>query len=831
MAVKFLNGIDVDGSLNLVTSDIPNLAASKITSGSFGTARIPNLAASKITSGTLGTARIPDLSATYQVAGNYFTDGDTVLNMTNNDGLVYDDATNKMYVKLDGTNREIYHTANLTPLTIGTTSTTAMAGNTSLFDGAYGSLSGTPTIPSGNAIIDWTADQGTTNIHANNYTDTNTTYTVQDGELSQNNFTNADHTKLNGIEASADVTPSWVPGTDPSYLTSIPTTLTGNRTIGGDLTVSGNNVITAGSNADVKFSVWTGTTYGIGMTAGVTYGGLNDYAMTFCMNNDSDRGFWWGYSGQTKSAGAMSLTTGGNLTLAGTASISGDISASNLSGTNTGDQDLSSYLTAETFSATDVAFTVDGNDVVAGDDLVLAGGLTWTNSTKTLTSADTNTTYTVGDGGLTENNFTNADHTKLNGIEAGATTDQDLSGYLTTTGTAADSSLLDGLDSTRFYRTVTSSSGTAGAGWVTVAKNQSGRRHGEVIVSDGDSGDHAFIRIDWMRSYGDSNFSVINVGGHQNRITGVRVLSQSSDSTYGWKYLQVYVTTSSLYGVKINSLGAPYGYSSHTAVTPVVQDTLSGYVVVGNALSGLEHATFAAEEGIVAGGVIYASGGNSSSWNTAYTHSQATHAPTDANNYVHPVTAGNKHVPTGGSAGEFLKYSASGTAVWATPSYTTNTNTQLSEAEVRASFTGGTNVSITNGVITATDTDTVYTHPTSAGNKHVPTGGSAGQFLKYSASGTATWATPSYTTNTDTNTTYSAGGGLDLTGTTFSIEPDLRDGITRIGKDSNNYIAIDADDNNTIDFFVSGVWVARMEADGDLHMKGDVVAFSDIFNP
>ena len=34
-------------------------------------------------------------------------------------------------------------------------------------------------------------------------TNTNTTYSIQDGELSQNNFTNADHTKLNGIEASA----------------------------------------------------------------------------------------------------------------------------------------------------------------------------------------------------------------------------------------------------------------------------------------------------------------------------------------------------------------------------------------------------------------------------------------------------------------------------------------------------------------------------------------------------------------------------------------------------------------------------------------------------
>jgi hypothetical protein len=36
--------------------------------------------------------------------------------------------------------------------------------------------------------------------------DTNTTYSVQDGQLSQNNFTDTDHTKLDGIETSADVT-------------------------------------------------------------------------------------------------------------------------------------------------------------------------------------------------------------------------------------------------------------------------------------------------------------------------------------------------------------------------------------------------------------------------------------------------------------------------------------------------------------------------------------------------------------------------------------------------------------------------------------------------
>ena len=36
-----------------------------------------------------------------------------------------------------------------------------------------------------------------------------------------------------------------------------------------------------------------------------------------------------------------------------------------------------------------------------------------------------------------------------------------------------------------------------------------------------------------------------------------------------------------------------------------------------------------------------------------------------ANNYTHPTGAGNNHIPTGGSANQYLKYSASGVAVWA----------------------------------------------------------------------------------------------------------------------------------------------------------------------
>lgn len=45
-------------------------------------------------------------------------------------------------------------------------------------------------------------------------------------------------------------------------------------------------------------------------------------------------------------------------------------------------------------------------------------------------------------------------------------------------------------------------------------------------------------------------------------------------------------------------------------------------------------------------------------------------------------------------------------------------------------------------------TDTVYTHPTTSGNKHIPSGGSSGQILRWSADGTAVWGA-------DNNTIYS----------------------------------------------------------------------------
>ena len=85
----------------------------------------------------------------------------------------------------------------------GKPTTVAGYGITDAFDGAYGSLSGAPVIPSGNQIIDWTASSAGT-IHSSNYT--NTVYANSDVD-----------THLNQANPTAGFVLSWS-GTDYAWV-------------------------------------------------------------------------------------------------------------------------------------------------------------------------------------------------------------------------------------------------------------------------------------------------------------------------------------------------------------------------------------------------------------------------------------------------------------------------------------------------------------------------------------------------------------------------------------------------------------------------------------
>lgn len=88
--------------------------------------------------------------------------------------------------------------------------------------------------------------------------------------------------------------------------------------------------------------------------------------------------------------------------------------------------------------------------------------------------------------------------------------------------------------------------------------------------------------------------------------------------------------------------------------------------------------------------------------------------------YVHPTTSGNKHIPSGGSSGQFLKWSADGTAVWANDNNTTYSDMTAATASVAG----------THGLVPA------------------PAAGKQGQYLR----GDGTWATPDNTNNAVTQT-------------------------------------------------------------------------------
>ena len=137
----------------------------------------------------------------------------------------------------------------------------------------------------------------------------------------------------------------------------------------------------------------------------------------------------------------------------------------------------------------------------------------------------------------------------------------------------------------------------------------------------------------------------------------------------------------------------------------------------------------------------------------------------NANNYVHPSTAGNKHIPSGGSSGQILRWSSDGTAVWGTDNNTTYSNMSgaSSSAAGKAGLVPAPSAGASNRYLRSDgtwqvppDTNTTYSNMKgatteaagSSGLVPAPSTGSANRYLRSDG----TWAVPP-----DTNTTYSTG--------------------------------------------------------------------------
>jgi hypothetical protein len=161
------------------------------------------------------------------------------------------------------------------------------------------------------------------------------------------------------------------------------------------------------------------------VTGSVSFNGTGDVSITSTVLDDSHAHIVSNVDGlqaaldakaptaRTLTAGA-GLTGGGDLTANRTLAHADTSSQASVDGSGrTYIQDITLDTYGHVTGLATATETVVNTTYTAGTNVAISGS-------NVISSTDTNTTYSVGDGGLSEINFTSADHTKLNGIATSA---------------------------------------------------------------------------------------------------------------------------------------------------------------------------------------------------------------------------------------------------------------------------------------------------------------------------------------------------------------------------------------------------------------------------
>ena len=196
--------------------------------------------------------------------------------------------------------------------------------------------------------------------------------------------------------------------------------------------------LSAGTNIDITNGVISSTDTNTEYTAGtgISIDGNNSISSTITQYTDANA--------------QAAFTAGTNIDITNGVISSTDTNTEYTAGTGISIDGSNAISTTVTDTDTVRSVTAGGNTLADGETLAITAGsnvtITENAGAVTISSTDTNTTYSVGDGGLTQNNFTNALKSKLDGLNTPAIYDNSGSPALETGITAAEIRSLIGVD-------------------------------------------------------------------------------------------------------------------------------------------------------------------------------------------------------------------------------------------------------------------------------------------------------------------------------------------------------------------------------------------------
>ena len=196
--------------------------------------------------------------------------------------------------------------------------------------------------------------------------------------------------------------------------------------------------LTAGTNIDITDGVIsstdTNTTYTAG--TGIAIDGNNTISSTITQYTDANA--------------QAAFTAGTNIDITDGVISSTDTNTTYTAGTGIAIDGNNAISTTVTDTDTVRSVTAGGNTLADSETLAFTAGsnvtITENAGAVTISSTDTNTTYSVGDGGLTQNNFTDALKSKLDDLKTSAIYDDSGSPALENGITAAEIRSLIGVD-------------------------------------------------------------------------------------------------------------------------------------------------------------------------------------------------------------------------------------------------------------------------------------------------------------------------------------------------------------------------------------------------